>query len=257
MARRAIGEQLIILNENLYIQHASVNVVLPSIEPNAGGKSKCSKTATKIGGVGFESRKALNDITNKILPKEASSKKKTLPKEDFNVAEEVVSEILNGGIKFEIGKLADEMSSVYDNCHVKMHAELRPDERRNFDTVNGKINMKIRELVAQNHIPYWISLNMQREILTIIFSKHLIYYDGFKLREYYRGSCRRNRAAQGDDLDSPPCYPEIEEIPEPEELSFFQWLSPPSSPLRWESPPFSPLALPLEVVEFVLREGND
>ncbi|KAI5334849.1 hypothetical protein L3X38_024982 [Prunus dulcis] len=60
-----------------------------------------------------------------------------------------------------------------------------------------------------------------------------------------------------DDLDSPPCYPEIEEIPEPEELSFFQWLSPPSSPLRWESPPFSPLALPLEVVEFVLREGND
>ncbi|CAL9018626.1 unnamed protein product, partial [Prunus brigantina] len=60
-----------------------------------------------------------------------------------------------------------------------------------------------------------------------------------------------------DDLDSPPCYPELEEIPEPEELSFFQWLSSPSSPLRWESLPFSPLALPLEVVEFVLREGND
>ncbi|KAH0987678.1 hypothetical protein GBA52_014855 [Prunus armeniaca] len=80
MARRAIGEQLIIPNENLYIQHK---------EPNAGGKSKCSKTATKKGGVGFGSRKALNDITNKILPKEASSKKKTLPKEDFNVAEEV------------------------------------------------------------------------------------------------------------------------------------------------------------------------
>ncbi|PQQ12384.1 hypothetical protein Pyn_16980 [Prunus yedoensis var. nudiflora] len=38
-----------------------------------------------------------------------------------------------------------------------------------------------------------------------------------------------------DDLDSPPCYPELEEIPEPEELSFFQWLSPPSSALRWES----------------------
>ncbi|KAI5334850.1 hypothetical protein L3X38_024983 [Prunus dulcis] len=32
MARRAIGEQLIIPNENLYIQHASVNVVLPSFE---------------------------------------------------------------------------------------------------------------------------------------------------------------------------------------------------------------------------------
>lgn len=80
MARRAIGKQLIIPNENLYIQRK---------EPNASGKSKCSKTATKKGGVDFGSRKALNDITNKILPKEASSKKKTLPKEDFNVAEEV------------------------------------------------------------------------------------------------------------------------------------------------------------------------
>lgn len=53
-----------------------------------GGNSKNSKTtAKKAGGLG--NRKALDNITNKsTLHHETSLKKKHLPKEEFNIAEE-------------------------------------------------------------------------------------------------------------------------------------------------------------------------
>lgn len=53
-----------------------------------GGNPKNSRTtAKKAGGLG--NRKALDNITNKsILHHETSLKKKHLPKEEFNIAEE-------------------------------------------------------------------------------------------------------------------------------------------------------------------------
>lgn len=73
--------KLIIQNENLdlHIKKAADD-----------GKTKNFKTSTKKGGVGFGTRKALNDITNKSsVHHEASSRKKNLPKEDFDIAEEM------------------------------------------------------------------------------------------------------------------------------------------------------------------------
>ncbi|GAV62097.1 hypothetical protein CFOL_v3_05621 [Cephalotus follicularis] len=78
MASGVTRKQFIIQNENLDIHQKKVD-----------GKTKGSKTATKKSGVGFGSRKALNDITNKSsFNREASSKNKKPLKEDFNVAEE-------------------------------------------------------------------------------------------------------------------------------------------------------------------------
>lgn len=53
--------------------------------------AKSSKTTTKKGSATFCSRKALTDITNKapILPN-ASSKKNTSKKDEFNIAEEMI-----------------------------------------------------------------------------------------------------------------------------------------------------------------------
>lgn len=55
----------------------------------ADGATRSSKPTGKKAGTGFGSRKALNDITNKpSIRHEASSKKPTLLKEEFNIAEE-------------------------------------------------------------------------------------------------------------------------------------------------------------------------
>lgn len=59
------------------------------VEAIVSGKTNGSETAMKKGGVGLGVRKALNDITNKSLTnQEASSKKKNIPKQEFNVADE-------------------------------------------------------------------------------------------------------------------------------------------------------------------------
>jgi hypothetical protein len=61
-----------------------------SFVEDVDGKSKGLKTAIKKGGVGLGGRRALNDITNKAsLHHEASSRKKDVPKEELNVAEEM------------------------------------------------------------------------------------------------------------------------------------------------------------------------
>ncbi|XP_059668950.1 protein PATRONUS 2-like [Cornus florida] len=53
-------------------------------------KSSKQPTLNK-GGPGFGNRKALKEITNKSsLPREASSKKKNFPKEELNIAQEMV-----------------------------------------------------------------------------------------------------------------------------------------------------------------------
>lgn len=63
---------------------------LLGVEAVLNVKSKNSKTGGKKGGSGIVGRKALNDITNKTsLHPEATSKKKSLPKEDVNVKEEM------------------------------------------------------------------------------------------------------------------------------------------------------------------------
>uniref|UniRef100_A0A5B7BRK1 Protein PATRONUS 2 n=1 Tax=Davidia involucrata TaxID=16924 RepID=A0A5B7BRK1_DAVIN len=74
--------RLIIQDENLHIHNKKAVV---------DGKTKSSKPATKKGGAGFGSRKALNDITNKssLQHEASSSRKKDLLKNEFNIAEEM------------------------------------------------------------------------------------------------------------------------------------------------------------------------
>ncbi|GLT81745.1 hypothetical protein SLE2022_001800 [Rubroshorea leprosula] len=78
---RATQRPLKFQNENPSIQLKKAIV---------SGKSNGSETATKKGGVGLGGhRKALNDITNRSSTNQkASSKKKNIPKQEFNVAEE-------------------------------------------------------------------------------------------------------------------------------------------------------------------------
>ena len=68
------------------------NLFLLFVDPFVDGKATKSTFGTstmKKGGVAGRTRKALNDITNKsTIIHEASSKKASLPKEEFNVAEE-------------------------------------------------------------------------------------------------------------------------------------------------------------------------
>ncbi|GKV26243.1 hypothetical protein SLEP1_g35587 [Rubroshorea leprosula] len=77
---RATQRPLKFQNENSSIQMNKATV---------SGKTNGSETATKKGGEGLGVRKALNDITNKSSTNQAaSSKKKNIRKQEFNVAEE-------------------------------------------------------------------------------------------------------------------------------------------------------------------------
>ncbi|PSS21615.1 Ribonuclease Z 2 like [Actinidia chinensis var. chinensis] len=81
MASHLAQGRLILQDENIDIHHK--NFV-------ADGTSRSTKPASKKDGAGFGSRKALNDITNKSsIRHEASSRKTNLPKEKFNIAEEM------------------------------------------------------------------------------------------------------------------------------------------------------------------------
>ncbi|XP_057500292.1 protein PATRONUS 2-like [Actinidia eriantha] len=81
MASHLAQGRLMIQDENIDIHHKNFVV---------DGTSRSSKPASKKGGAGFGSRKALNDITNKSsIHHEASSRKTNLPKEKFNIAEEM------------------------------------------------------------------------------------------------------------------------------------------------------------------------
>lgn len=72
------------------LQFPFLTLTISFTEAADDGKTKNFKTSTKKGGVGFGTRKALNDITNKSsVHHEASSRKKNLPKEDFDIAEEM------------------------------------------------------------------------------------------------------------------------------------------------------------------------
>ncbi|KAF8403604.1 hypothetical protein HHK36_011708 [Tetracentron sinense] len=81
MAGNRVQGQLIFQTENLDIRLKGAAV---------DGRTRSLKTATKKGGGGLGSRKALNDITNSSsLHQEVSSRKKKHLKEDFNIAEEM------------------------------------------------------------------------------------------------------------------------------------------------------------------------
>ncbi|KAF7153011.1 hypothetical protein RHSIM_Rhsim01G0194300 [Rhododendron simsii] len=80
MASHLPQGRLIIQNENFSMHQKDLV---------ADGATRSSKPTGKKAGTGFGSRKALNDITNKpSIRHEASSKKPTLLKEEFNIAEE-------------------------------------------------------------------------------------------------------------------------------------------------------------------------
>ncbi|XP_057500174.1 uncharacterized protein LOC130784352 [Actinidia eriantha] len=67
------------------------DTVLPRHDFVADGTSRSSKPDSKKGGTGFGTRKALNDITNKSsIRREALSRKTNLPKETFNIVEEML-----------------------------------------------------------------------------------------------------------------------------------------------------------------------
>ncbi|CAK9184384.1 unnamed protein product [Ilex paraguariensis] len=80
MTSHVTKRPLIIRDENLGIPHKKAVL---------DGVTKNSKPAAKKGGEGLGGRKALNDITNKSsVLHEASTRKKNLLKEEFNIADE-------------------------------------------------------------------------------------------------------------------------------------------------------------------------
>ncbi|KAI4308169.1 hypothetical protein L6164_031271 [Bauhinia variegata] len=81
MAKYVTPGRLMIQDENLDL-HPKKAVF--------SGKAKNSKTVGKKDDAGLGGRKALNDITNKkSVQADTSSRKKNLPKEEFNVKEEM------------------------------------------------------------------------------------------------------------------------------------------------------------------------
>ncbi|KAL5564442.1 hypothetical protein UlMin_027606 [Ulmus minor] len=192
MAIRATRGQLIIPNENLDFHPK---------KPIVDGRTNMSKTTAKKGGAALGNRKALNDITNKsFLHHEASSKKNTLPKKEFNVADEMF-----------------------------LH-----DHKKCIEAQQVEWNTFRLDLV----LPGQVFLQNFRAGMLVSFA-------------FYQ-----------DDLKSPCCYPEPEELPMSEFSDCFfesstRWNSPPCSPLNLDSPPSSPLARHFEEFEFVLKDYND
>ncbi|KAL5565175.1 hypothetical protein UlMin_028339 [Ulmus minor] len=186
MAIRATRGQLIIPNENLDFHPK---------KPIVDGRTNMSKTTAKKGGAALGNRKALNDITNKsFLHHEASSKKNTLPKKEFNVADEMF-----------------------------LH-----DHKKCIEAQQVEWNTFRLDLVLPG-------------------------------QDYLIDDEKTGYDKEKDDLKSPCCYPEPEELPMSEfSDSFFdRWNSPPCSPLNLDSPPSSPLARHFEEFEFVLKDYND
>ncbi|KAG5566321.1 hypothetical protein RHGRI_002054 [Rhododendron griersonianum] len=201
----------------------------------ADGATRSSKPTGKKAGTGFGSRKALNDITNKpSIRHEASSKRPTLLKEEFNIAEE----------RF----LHD-----HKRC---IEAQLKGKEPCFWDTVlpgHGNSYFSICDIhyngfsQVEAVVVTWVAVEVKWEERTSEKQKEV----APRMRE-------EKREEKRTDPESPCCYPEPVEMPMLEFYDRFsvstQWVSPQSSPFRTDSPPSSPLVWGLEHVDFVLKE---
>ncbi|KAL2507354.1 hypothetical protein Fot_31001 [Forsythia ovata] len=210
MERPLTQKPLIIQDENSAI-HRKKAVV--------HGKSKSSKPISKKGGAELESRKALNDITNKSsLHPEASSKKKNSQIKKHNVL---------------------ERGSIHD------HVIETEESSKTQSTVNENINVA-EEGFLHDHSKCIEAdkSSVERHFWDIVLPGH----------DSADPADPVPRLAKID-----PDIGSLLELNEDWLNSLSWWKSPPCSPPRWDSPPLSPFASEHEPVEFTLKEkeGDD
>ncbi|XP_047943982.1 protein PATRONUS 2 [Salvia hispanica] len=198
------------------------NSVIHRKKVTTDGKSKTSIPLPKKGGFARESRKALNDITNKSsIHRETTSQSKKSGKKQFKVAEIGFS---NQKV-FECEALSKKKISVNENLNIEEEGFLH-DHRKCID--------------AQKATSAASELNFLDTVLPGHGSTDVI-------MEQTKG-----------DRDPDNCNPKLEELSMLEFSDWFKpcWKSPPS-PLYQECPLPSPSVLEFEAVELELKEGDD
>ncbi|KAL3850165.1 hypothetical protein ACJIZ3_012047 [Penstemon smallii] len=185
------------------------NVAVNRKKSIVDGKSKSSKPIPKKGGAALESRKALNDITNKSsIHDEASSLNKGLQKNKSNIVKD--------------GCLRNNVSEA--EVHLKKKTSLK--EKVNI-AEEGFLHDHSKCVEAQKA------------------SMELNFWDTV-LPGHDSADWETNEAKSDVDIGSVDCYTELEELSMSE---FFVWFeSPPSSPTLWDSPTFDWDLHPVELV---------
>ncbi|KAK6164089.1 hypothetical protein DH2020_000953 [Rehmannia glutinosa] len=175
-----------------------------------GGKSKTSKPVAKKGGVALESRKALNDITNKSsIHIEASSQKKSSQNKKCNIVEDRY--LHHHG--FQAEALSRKKSSINEKLNI---AE------------EGFLHDHNKCIEAQKTAP---ELNFWDTVLPGHDSSDLI----------------MEQEKRDPDVDS---HHELEELSMSEFSDWYKswWKSPPSSPIRSPPSPFTWELEPVELM---------
>ncbi|XP_027079326.1 protein PATRONUS 2-like isoform X2 [Coffea arabica] len=154
MARQLTQKQLIPQDENLhFLRKGSVK-----------GKSTGFKLEKKKIGTGFGNRKALGDITNKSsVHHEASLKRKSTPKEEPNMSEEMFlhdhnkciesqkaamrasfwDTLLPGCVPLEIQKMKSAKSSTFPSLPTQIWLDSPPSSPSEWDL--GPVEFKLKE----------------------------------------------------------------------------------------------------------------
>ncbi|KAI3450026.1 hypothetical protein Pfo_006691 [Paulownia fortunei] len=185
------------------------------------GKSRTSKPVAKKGGVALESRKALNDITNKSsIHLEASSQKRSSQNKTCNIVEDRY--LHHHG--FEAEALLKKKSSINEKLNIAEEGFLHDHSKC------------IEAQKAASELNFWDTVLPGHDSADLIMEE----------------------AKSDPDVDSMCCYPELEELSMSEFSDWFKsrWKSPPSSPISWGSPPPSPFSWELEPVELMLKEDG-
>ncbi|XP_041996839.1 protein PATRONUS 1-like [Salvia splendens] len=197
------------------------NSVIHRKKVTTDGKSKTSRPLSKKGGFARESRKALNDITNKSSIHRETSQSKKSGKKQFKVAEIGFS---NQKV-FECEALSKKKISVNENLNIEEEGFLH-DHRKCID--------------AQKAAAAVSELNFLDTVLPGHGSTYMV-------MEQTKG-----------DRDPDNCYLKLEELSMLEFSDWFKpcWKSLPS-PLHQECPLPCPSVLEFEAVELVLKEGDD
>ncbi|KAG8388952.1 hypothetical protein BUALT_Bualt02G0178800 [Buddleja alternifolia] len=183
------------------------------------GKPKSSKPVAKKGGVALESRKALNDITNKSsIHVEASSQKKNSQNKKCNIVEH---DFLHPHVS-EAEALSKKKGSINEKLNIAEEGFLH-DHSKCIEAQKAGSEPSFWDTVLPGH----------------------------------DSACRTMKRAK-DDPDIDRWYPELEELSMTEFSGWYKsfWKSPPSSPICQESPPVSPFVWELDPFELVLKEDD-
>ncbi|XP_073148078.1 protein PATRONUS 1-like [Henckelia pumila] len=182
------------------------------------GKSKSSKPVSKKGGAAPESRKALNDITNKTFVNlEASSPKKGKKKCDV---------VKDGCIRHVLGTEA-------------------PSKK---NTINEKLNIAEEGFLHDHRKCMKAQIAAQElDFLETVFPGH----DKAESRME-----KAKRDLDISSLGCYP-EPEEIPMPEFADWFKSWWKSPPSSPTHWDSPPVSPFSWDHDSIELTLKEEDE